>query len=78
VKVTVPTLGGFANLRVPASSVAGTQLRMPGHGLPRDEKVRVDLLTTLQVSLPKVVSAEERDLGEQLARTSTFNPRSVS
>lgn len=78
VKVTVPTLGGSANLRVPPSSAAGTQLRMPGQGLPRKDRTRGDLLTTLQISLPKVITAAERDLWEKLASASTFNPRSIS
>lgn len=74
----IPTLGGSASLRVPPLSAVGKQLRLRGLGLPRDDGSRGDLYVTLCMTLPPEVSAEEKALWEQLARTSKFDPRSTS
>ncbi|MBC7368575.1 MAG: J domain-containing protein [Undibacterium sp.] len=76
VQAAIPTLDGNTSLRVPAGTAAGCQLRLRGLGLPRADGTRGDLYATAQVKTPGAVTAEERALWEQLARISTFKPRS--
>ncbi len=78
VQAKIPTLDGATSLRVPPGTAAGSQLRLRGLGLPREDRTRGDLYATVRIQTPAAVSAEERALWEQLARTSTFNPRSES
>lgn len=74
--VTVPTLGGRANVRVPPGTNNGQQLRVRGQGLPKgrgDE--RGDLYVVVDVQLPSKLTEEERALWEKLGHASKFNPR---
>jgi curved DNA-binding protein len=75
VKAKIPTLDGTASLTVPPGTAAGSQLRVRGFGLPREDKSRGDLYATVRIQTPAVISAEERALWEQLAKASKFNPR---
>ena len=74
----IPTLDGPASLRVPPGTAAGSKLRLRGLGLPREGRTRGDLYATVRIRTPASTSAEERALWEQLARISTFKPRSKS
>lgn len=76
-KARIPTLDGTVAITVPAGSVAGSQLRVRGFGLPHGEKSRGDLYATLQVQVPASVTAEQRALWEKLAQVSDFHPRSA-
>jgi curved DNA-binding protein len=78
VKAKIPTLAGGTTLRVPPGTTAGTQLRVRGQGLPREDGSRGDLYATVRILTPDQVTAEERGLWEQLARLSPFKPRSES
>jgi len=78
VKAKIPTLASAITLRVPAGTVAGTQLRVRSQGLPREDGSRGDLYATVQLQVPAAVSSEERALWEKLATTSSFNPRKPS
>lgn len=73
--VTVPTLGGKVNVKVPKGSNSGRKLRLKGKGLPG--KHPGDQIVVLQVVMPEQHSDEAQSLYEQLARVeSHFNPRS--
>jgi len=76
VQVKIPALDGPTSLRVPPGTAAGTQLRLRGLGLPREDGTRGDLYATARIRTPVSVTAEERALWEKLARTSKFKPRS--
>jgi curved DNA-binding protein len=78
VQVAIPTLDGRTTLRVPAGVAAGLQLRLRGLGLPRETGARGDLFVTVRLCTPQPVSEEERVLWAQLAKISTFNPRTKS
>ena len=78
VQTKIPTLDGATSLRVPPGTAAGSQLRLRGLGLPREDRTRGDLYATVRIQTPATVAAEERVLWEQLARTSPFKPRSES
>ncbi len=75
VEVKISTLDGATTLKVPPGSSQGRQLRLRGMGLPRAEGGRGDLYATVQIQMPPAVSPKERELWEQLAKTSSFNPR---
>ncbi len=71
--VTVPTLDGPVELRVPAGSRAGQQLRLKGRGLggaPAGNQY-----VTLQVVLPPADSDRARDFYERMRRELPFDPR---
>jgi curved DNA-binding protein len=74
-KVPVPTLDGRINLTVPAGTRSGRILRVRGKGMPIASGRHGDLLVTLQIALPQHLSARERQLFEELARESNFDPR---
>jgi curved DNA-binding protein len=77
-KAKIPTLAGVTTLRVPAGTVAGTQLRLRGQGLLREDGGRGDFYATVRLQVPATVSGEEQSLWEKLAASSTFNPRPPS
>jgi curved DNA-binding protein len=78
VQAKIPTLDGPTTLRVPPGTAAGSQLRLRGLGLPREDGTRGDLYAAVRIHTPGSVSAEERALWEQLAGISKFKPRSES
>ena len=74
--VAVPTLTGSVNIKIPAGTQNGQRLRVRGRGLPaRGDAEAGDLYVIARVQIPKEMSAKEKDLWDQLARTSDFNPR---
>jgi len=73
--VPVSTLSGTAQVRVPAGSSGGRRLRLRGRGLPTAGGERGDLYAAVQIVVPKHLSEEERELFEQLAAASEFDPR---
>ena len=73
--VTVPTLAGNVELRVPAGSDGGRKMRLRGRGWPG--KTPGDQIVTLEVRVPKPANDEQRAIYEQMSRTfADFDPRS--
>jgi curved DNA-binding protein len=72
--VEVPTLAGAVNLKVPAGASSGQKLRLGGRGLPMPRGGAGDLFAVLQVVVPPA-DDRERQLYEELAKGSTFKPR---
>ncbi len=74
--VSVPTLNGSVNVRVPPGTDNGQQFRVRGRGLPRRKQGESgDLYTVVNVRLPRDVSDQEREAWETLRGLSRFNPR---
>lgn len=73
--VTVPTLDGQVNLKIPAGARSGQKLRIGKRGLPKQNQEHGDLFAVLQIFTPTNLSHRERELLKELADTSTFNPR---
>ncbi|MCL4179189.1 MAG: J domain-containing protein [Verrucomicrobia bacterium] len=73
--ISVPTLTGPLQIKVPPGSQRGHRLRLRGHGLPLKSGGRGDFFVVLQIQPPARVSDEERSLWQQLAQRSHFNPR---
>ncbi|MBI2566293.1 MAG: DnaJ domain-containing protein [Candidatus Schekmanbacteria bacterium] len=64
--VTVPTLAGERQLRIPPGTQSGTMFRLRGEGLPRrDGASRGDLIVTLKVDVPENLSRAQREALEQ-------------
>jgi curved DNA-binding protein len=74
-EVSVPTLNGRVNIRVPAGTQNGQKLRVRGRGLTGREGVSGDLIVVTRVEVPRSVTDGERKLWEQLAKESKFKPR---
>jgi curved DNA-binding protein len=74
-EVSVPTLNGRVNIRIPPGTQAGQKLRVRGRGLAKGGGGSGDLIVVTSVEVPNQVSDSERKLWEQLARESRFKPR---
>lgn len=74
-RVDVPTLDGSVKMTLPPGTQGGQRFRLRGKGLPTGEGERGSLYVTVQVTVPRVLTAKERDLFQQLQQHSTFNPR---
>jgi curved DNA-binding protein len=73
--VAVRTPGGEAKVKVPQGSSTGRRLRLRGEGMPNPRGAPGDLYAEIKVMVPPKPTAQERDLFEQLATVSTFDPR---
>ena len=73
--ISVPTLNGRVNIRIPPGTQAGQKLRVRGRGLPLRAGGSGDLIVVTAVEVPSRVNENERKLWEQLAKESRFNPR---
>ena len=76
--VVVDTPGGETKVKVPAGTSSGRRLRLRGRGLPHHRGRPGDLLAEAKIMVPGTFSPGERELFEQLAATSTFDPRRQS
>jgi curved DNA-binding protein len=74
--VDIDTPGGPATVHVPAGTSSHRRLRLKGRGLPNKRGKPGDLYAEAQIKVPTSPSVEERELFEQLAKVSTFDPRS--
>ena len=72
--VRVATPDGEATVQVPPGMSLGRSLRLKGKGWPLREG-RGDLLLTPTLKLPETLSAEERQLLEQLRQARSADPR---
>jgi curved DNA-binding protein len=75
-EISVPTLSGRVNIKIPPGTQSGQKLRVRGRGLPQRTGGNGDLIVVARVEVPAKVTEAERKLWEQLARESKFNPRS--
>ncbi|HEX5592881.1 MAG TPA: DnaJ C-terminal domain-containing protein [Solirubrobacterales bacterium] len=73
--VPVPTLDGSAKVKVPAGSSSGRRLRLRGEGMPGPGGRKGDLYASVKVVVPKRLEKRERELFEELAAVSRFDPR---
>ena len=62
--VSVPTLGGAVDLKIPADSDAGRKLRLRGRGLPGTPAG--DQIVELEITAPKAVNERQRDVYRML------------
>jgi curved DNA-binding protein len=75
VKLQAP--GGDVTVTVPPGTSSGRSLRLAGQGLPNPRGKPGDLLATVRIVVPPRLSRRERELFEELAATSGFDPRAT-
>ena len=73
-EVEVPTIEGRARVRIPAGIRSSQRIRIKGRGLGSGDE-RGDLYAAIRIEVPRRLSQKERELFEDLARESRFNPR---
>jgi molecular chaperone DnaJ len=74
-KLTVPTLDGdHVTLKIPAGTPSGKTFRVKGKGVPA-KKGQGDLLVTVEVAVPRKLTADEKKAVEALAEAATESPR---
>ena len=72
--ISVPTLGGSVDLRVPADSDTGKKLRLRGRGLP-GKPAAGDQIVEIEVTAPRAETPAQRELYEQMAEQFGGKPR---
>jgi curved DNA-binding protein len=73
-ELEVPTVEGRARVRIPAGIRADQRIRIKGRGLGSGAE-RGDLYAAVRIEVPRRLSDREKELFEELARQSRFNPR---
>ncbi|WP_410599616.1 DnaJ C-terminal domain-containing protein [Amycolatopsis sp. lyj-90] len=73
--VTLDIPGGEAKIRIPAGTSSGKRLRLRGRGFPRGRGEPGDLYAEARIVVPAELTDEDRRLFEQLAATSSYDPR---
>ncbi|MET7774268.1 DnaJ C-terminal domain-containing protein [Streptomyces sp. NPDC005388] len=73
--VPVSTPGGTAKVTVPAGSSSGRRLRLRGEGMPNPRGEDGNLYAEVRIMVPPEPTARERELFEELAAASAFDPR---
>lgn len=73
--VPVATPRGEAKVRVPPGTSSGRRLRLRGEGRPGGRGHRGDLYAVVRILVPRRLGRRERELFEQLAAESAFDPR---
>ena len=72
-EVTIDTLDGKVKLKVKPETQNGTKIKLKGKGFPvyKNEGQVGDLIVTFQVKLPVNLTAQQRELFEQLSKLSS-------
>lgn len=73
--LTVPTLGGNVQVKIPSGSQGGKKLRLKGKGLSAGGH-QGDQIVTLQIVVPEAKTEEQRRIYNEMALKMPFNPRS--
>ena len=71
--VSVPTLGGSVELRVPPDSDTGRKLRLRGRGLP-GKPAAGDQIVEIEVRAPRAETDAQKALYRQMAEAFDFDP----
>jgi curved DNA-binding protein len=74
-RIEVPIVDGRAALKLPAGARSGQRLRLRGKGLPKRGGGQGDLYAVIRIDVPPRLSSREKELFEELARSSSFQPR---
>ncbi|MDT4893450.1 MAG: curved DNA-binding protein [Pseudonocardiales bacterium] len=74
--VTLAGPGGELKVTVPAGTSSGRRLRLAGEGMPNPRGEPGHLYAVVQIMVPRHLERRERELFEELASVSRFDPRS--
>lgn len=72
--LTIPTMGGNVQLKIPPGSQGGRKLRLRGRGFVGKSQ-QGDQYVTLRVVIPKAVTDEQKQLFKKMAELMPMNPR---
>jgi curved DNA-binding protein len=72
-KISVPTLAGKVDLKIPAGSQGGQKMRLKGRGMPGGTPG--DQYVILKIIIPQPSTEKAKALYEQMAQEMPFNPR---
>ncbi|MGQ9551931.1 MAG: molecular chaperone DnaJ [Candidatus Bathycorpusculaceae bacterium] len=76
-EVSVPTLDGNANVKIPSGTQPGEIIRLRGKGMPRFKGYgKGDMLVRVNISVPEKLTPQQRILLEQLAKEFDQNVQS--
>jgi curved DNA-binding protein len=76
--VRVRGLDGEFDVKIPAGMAHGQKLRLRGRGLPKPKsEERGDFYVVAEIEIPPSPGAREKELWEELKRTSSFRPRTI-
>ena len=76
-KIEVPTVDGKTQLRVPPGTQSGQKFRLRDRGAPslRNPGAKGHQFVEVQVTLPKVISEETKELLREYSKLNSANPR---
>jgi curved DNA-binding protein len=76
--VSIEVETGTFQVKVPPGTSSGRRLRLRGQGLPNPRGTPGDLYAEVRIVVPPKLSRRERQLFEELAKVSSFDPRGGS
>jgi curved DNA-binding protein len=71
--LSIPTLGGRVEMKIPPGTQSGRKLRLKGRGLPGNQQG--DQYLILRIETPPANTEEERALYRKMSETMPYNPR---
>jgi molecular chaperone DnaJ len=76
-KIEVPTVEGKAQLKIPPGTQSGQKFRLRERGIPslRNPNLRGDQFVEVQISLPRIISEETKEILRQFEKANAENPR---
>ncbi len=74
--VSVPTLAGGVELKIPPNSDSGRKLRLRGRGLP-GKPAAGDQIVEVEVRAPKAMTDEQKEFYRKMSKAFDFDPRSA-
>jgi curved DNA-binding protein len=77
-KISVPTLDGPVEMKIPPGAQGGQRLRLRGQGLNRRGGGRGDEYVKIKIVIPPKLAPNEKELFEKLAAESRFNARELT
>ena len=69
-KLKVPTLDGYATMKLPAGLSSGKRLRLKGKGLPTLDGGKGDLYAEIKIVIPQRLSSKQKRLFKELKEVS--------
>lgn len=78
-RIEVPTVSGKAQLKIPPGTQSGQKFRLREKGFPslRNPEMRGDQFVEVQMSLPRILSEETKEILRQFEKANPENPRKV-
>jgi DnaJ-class molecular chaperone len=74
-EVQVLTIDGFVKMKIPAGTQVAQKFRLLKQGLPDKNGLRGNHFVKVKIDIPDSISDKEKELYEEIARISKFNPR---